>query len=852
MSWKEKIISKAGFFWLIKMAWRDGRASQGKLFLFMASIVIGITAVVSIQSFSDSLKSNIDLQSKSLIGADYIIDSSSPVNQRVQEVIDSLGGTAGEEINFASMVMFTQSGLSKLMKVRGITDGFPFYGKLETRPGWAADDFKKHGGALVDATVMLQYNLKRGDSIKIGNITLPIAGALKSVPGGSALASTVAPPVLIPHEVIEETGLIQLGSRIAYEYYFVAENENMDMEVLEDQLDAMLDAEGADLDTHTATSRSLGRRYGNFTRFLNLVAFIALLLGCIGIASSIHIYMNEKLTSVAVLKCLGATRIQTFVIFLLQITAMGFLGSVIGTLAGLLLQLFFPLLLDDFLPVDMVVRLSYPAVFTGLLLGLSMSVLFALLPLMGTLRVVPLQALRIEAQGPVRAKRVRVLILFLIFLAIYLFSLRMLENWIYAFFFVLGLVIAFSALAGVAYLFVKGIQNFFPENWSFCARQSMRNLSRPRNQTLTMILAIGVGTFLISTLYFTKDMLLARATIDRTSESPNLLLLDIQTDQTRLVSQSLEQQDLVVMENIPIVTMRVHSVKGRESKELRDDPDSKVGRWVLNHEFRTTYRDSLIGSESIVQGEWIGKYDSTGIVPISVAENFASDANVQVGDMVTFNVMGVILPTRVASIREVDWGRMQLNFSVVFPGNVLEQAPQFHVMTTKTMDEEASARIQQEIVMKYPNVSVIDLRQILDTVENILDRIGWVINFISFFSIITGIIVLIGAVRTSRLQRIKESVLLRTLGASGKQITKIVALEYLYLGILGSLSGILLSLLGSELLARFAFETTFIPSWIPFVVLFPAITVVVVLIGITNSRSVLQSPPLEVLRREVR
>ncbi len=833
------------------MAWRDGRASGKKLFLFMASIILGIAAVVAIQSFSDSLKSNISSQSRSLMGADYIIDSSQPPNERVERIIDSLGGARAKEINFASMALFPKNGTTKLVRVRGISEGFPFYGEMETQPADAAARFRSEDAALVDATVMLQFGIVPGDSVKVGDLTFPIAGALKSVPGGSALSSTVAPPVVLPYRFIEQTGLIQQGSRLDYEFYFLADPE-MDLERFDEVLDPVLDSEGADLDTHLATSRGLGRRYENFGRFLNLVAFIALLLGCVGIASSIHIYMKEKLPAVAVLKCLGASRGQTFVIYLIQIALMGLLGGMIGTGIGLLLQQSFPVLLKEFLPVELEVSISVGAVLMGLLLGLVMSVLFALLPLLSTLYVSPLQVLRIQEDTPSENGKASIAVMLSIVVLVFLFSLVLLDNWRFALAFVGAIVVTFSALAGIAKLFMKGIKRFFPTSWDFCSRQSLLNLFRPRNQTMTMVLAIGVGTFLISTLYFTKDILLAKASIADTSRSPNLILLDVQTDQQEAVAGAIIPKGLPVIDNIPIVTMRVHSIKGRTINEIRKDTTSNVGRWVMSHEFRTTYRDSMIDSERIIEGEWMGRVaDSASVIPISVAENFAFDAKVQTGDEVTFNVQGVLVDTRVASIREVDWGRMQLNFSIVFPEGVLEKAPQFHVFTTKVPDEKASASLQQALVRQFPNVSIIDLRQMLTLVEGILDKISWVINFMALFSIVTGIIVLIGAVRTSKYQRIKESVLLRTIGARGRQILKITALEYLYLGVLGSLSGILLSLVSSQLLAGLVFETAFVPSYVPFLVLFPGITLLVLLIGLSNSRSVLNSPPLEVLRKEV-
>ena len=822
------------------MAWRDGKASVNRLLLFMASIVLGIAAVVSIQAFGDSLKSNIALQSKSLMGADFIIDSNNPPNEKVTKIIDSLGGANAKEISFPSMAAFTKNGATKLMQIRGVDGAFPFYGDLETEPVSAARSYQNQESALVDATVMLQLGIKPGDSIKVGEVTLQIAGALKSVPGSTAIFSSVAPPVLIPYRFIEKTGLVQQGSRLDYKFYFVDPDGNMAQ--LDKKLDPILDLEDADLDTHTSTSDRMGRRYDNFGKFLNLVAFIALLLGCVGIASAINIYIKGKLRAVAVLKCIGATQLQTFLIYLIQIGIMGLIGGIIGTGIGLLLQQLFPLLLEGLLPVDVEISFSPQVIFMGLILGVFMSILFALYPLMNTLYVSPLQALRFQEGVQKKSKRAAVYVSIGIVLFIFL--------WRYSLAFVGGILITFLILGGVADLFMKGIKKYFPTSWGFVARQSLLNLFRPQNQTLTLVLAIGVGTFLISTLYFTKDLLLSQASLESNANSPNIILLDIQTEQEEAVASTIKTEDLPVLSNIPIVTLRVHSLKGKLINDIRQDTSSQVNGWILNHEFRVTYRDSLISSEALQAGDWTPAIDETDLVPISISDNFAEDAKVQVGDNVTFNVQGVLLNTVVGSIRTVDWSRMQLNFSIVFPIGVLEQAPQFRVLTTNVADEKASANLQQKLVSKFPNVSILDLRQVLTVIENILGKISWIITFMAFFSILTGVIVLLGAVRTSKYQRIKENVLLRTIGARSKQILNIQALEYIYLGVLGGLSGILLSLISSQLLAWLVFDSAFIPSWIPFLVLFPGITLLVLIIGLTNSISVIRKSPLEVLRKE--
>jgi len=830
------------------MTWLDAKASRVRLLLFMSSIILGISAVVAIQLFSENLRDNIKRQSKNLMGADYIIDTRQEPTERAQEIIDSLQPDA-MEVNFVSMIAFPKNGGTKLVNVRGMQGDFPFYGTMKTEPTVASKNYQDKKGALVDATLMLQYNILTGDSIKVGEVIFPILGSLKSVPGSNAVSTSVAPPVIIPYSSIDDTELLQFGSRKEFQFFYKA-SDTLDLNAFEDKIDPMLDLANADLDTHTSTSRRLGRRYDNVGKFLNLAAFIALLLGCIGIASSVHIYIKEKLKAIAILKCLGASRKQSFLIFLIQISGIGVLGGLIGSFIGVVLQGLFPYILKSFLPFEVEMSVTVQPIIIGILLGLFMSVLFALIPLLHTWYVSPLKVLRVSEE-PQQPRKVITLVYCSILLFLFLFSFWLLKDASYALIFVLGAVITFIIIAIVANLFMKLVRRFFPKTWSFTSRQGLLNLYRPNNQTVVLVLAIGLGTFLISTLYFTKDILLSKTEVGPTAENANIIILDVQSHQREAMVSQLNESEVPILDNIPLVTMRMHQIKDKLLNELRQDTTRQVRGWILNHEFRTTYRDKLIASEILINGEWTEELGRNEPIVISISDNLAADANVEVGDKIVFNVQGVLMETTIGSIRQVDWGRMQLNFSIVFPKGVLEDAPQFSVFTTAAENEQVSANLQRNLVEKFPNVTIIDLRQVFNIVEDILDKVAWVINFMAFFSIITGLIVLIGSVRTSKYQRIKESVLLRTIGAKNPQILKISALEYLFLGALGSLVGILLALISGLCLALFIFKEPFTPSAIPFVVFLPGITLIVLIIGLSNIRSVLNSSPLEVLRREV-
>jgi putative ABC transport system permease protein len=838
------------FLWILKTAIRDAIAGRRKLTLMIASIILGITAVVSILSFGESLSRNISDQSKGLVGADFVISSGKPAEDSLKSIIDSLGGADARECTFASMVYFPENGSSRLVQVKALEGSFPFYGEVETSPVNAFQLFRKTESALVDATVMLQYGLNPGDSVRIGNVKLVIAGALNRIPGQSGIGATIAPPVYIPYRLLSQSGLLQKGSRIEYRYYFNA--PETDPEKLEKSLKVRLETLKADLDTHKSRAESLGKNYENVGRFLNIVAFIALLLGCVGVASAVHVYVRDKVSTVAVLRCIGATRLQTFLIYLLQVTFIGIAASAVGVIAGTLIQQIFPVLFRDFLPVNLNLLISWRAIAIGATLGIFMALLFAMLPLFSVWNTSPLNVLRITDERRSVFQPYRLIVSAAIILFLFFFSYLLTGNWSYAAGFIAGVLVVFFLLAGLAFLSMKLLRRYFPDDWSFTTRQSLSNLYRPGNQTLILIVSIGLGTFLISTLYFTQEMLLKKVSLQQTASDPNIIIFDIQSDQKENLKSMVKHQGLPVLQELPIVTMRFQAIRGVDVSQIIADSTSEIKDWIIKREFRVTFRDSLTDTESLEDGTWIGKVkDLSQPVPVSVDKGLAEGMQAHVGDRLVFNVQGVSMETYIASIRKVDWARLQTNFAIVFPEGVLESAPQFHVVTTRVPDDESSARLQKALVSQFPNIAVIDLKQAFITIQDILSKISWVINFMAFFSILTGIVVLTGAVRTSKYQRIKESVLLRTLGAKEKQILKINALEYFFLGSLSGFTGILLSAVSSLLLGLLVFEVPFSASLIPVLIIFAGITCITVLVGYLNSRSIVKSPPLEVLRREV-
>lgn len=855
------------------MAWRDSRTSRRRLLLLMSSIVLGVAALVAISSFRDNLQHAIDDQARELAGADLILRSRQPFSPEATALLDSLTALPATEAvarqtRFASMVYFrssvpadsgasqrnvTNPGGTRLAQVRALSGDFPFYGELQTEPRTAARTFRDGPYTLIDDAMMIQFGAEVGDTVTIGEQVFTIAGRLLQTPGEAAASAFLGPRVYIPMRYLEATKLIQTGS-IARYYVYYKFNPGLDAEALAEAIRPGLTEDRVRVQTIESRREMMGEAVQNLYRYLNLVGFIALILGGVGIASAIHVYVKQKLSTIAILRCVGASTRQIFVIYLVQAMGMGFFGALVGSLLGVGVQVFLPAVVADFLPVQIEFAISWLAVIEGLLVGLVIAVLFVLLPLASVRNISPMLTLRSAVDHKFSSMRDPLfwLIHGLIGLGVTIVAIMLTDTWRYGIGFSLAIGVVFGLLALVAKVIMAIIRRFFPTRLPYIWRQGLSNLFRPNNQTIVLMIAIGLGTFLVMTLYQSRTVLLEQIDVSGNAERPNLILFDIQLDQINPLKKLIANHDLPVLQEDPVVTNRLLEVNGRRVTDLLNDPNSKAERWTLRREYRSTYRDYLTDTEEILEGEWVPRVEpDADVIPISLEREVAKDMAVGLGDRLVFDVQGVPITTRVASIRKVDWNRFQTNFFVVFPAGILEAAPQFYIVTSRTPDNTVSATIQRSVVAQFPNISAIDLTLILRTFDNILSRVAFVLRFMALFSIITGLTVLVGAVVTSRFQRIQESVLLRTLGATQKQVLQIMLIEYLFLGAFAAVTGLLLSLAGSWALAFFVFEATFTPTLWPLLLAFAAVILLTVGTGMLNSRGIHRRPPMEVLRREV-
>ena len=835
----------------VVMAWREARGSR-RLALTVGAVSLGVAALVAINSFSANVTASVRAQARALLGADLEVRSRSAFPDSIAAVLDSVarsGVPVARVTTFASMALAERSGAAHLVEVRAVEAGFPFYGTVTTEPAGLWDRLGDGRAVLVDPAVLVQLDARVGDTLAVGDARFAVAGVVTGAPGDVGLRAAIGPRLFLPARYLAETNLLRFGSLAQYRAYLRLPDDAV-LQAFLNRHNALFQRHRIGTDTVSEQEEDLTDALGRLARFLGLVGLVALLLGGLGVGSAVRVFVRDRLDAAAVLRCLGAPSGTVLAIHLIQAVALGLAGAVVGVLLGIAVQAVLPAVVRDFLPLEVTVRVSWPTVLAGLAIGAGTAALFALPPLLELRAVTPLRALRrdVDAALP-RRDPAR-----LAALAALLGALTLLSVWQAP---SPGMGLAFAGAvvvtAGVLWLVATGLMRatraWFPARASYVVRQGVANLFRPQNQTVAVVLVIGFGVFLIATLYVVQRNLVDQFALDRRPDRPNLVLFDVQQDQKDGVAALLARRGVTPRDLTPLVPGRIAALDGRGLDALAADSGPGPSRWALRREYRNTYRDTLVASERLVAGAWWdGPREPGTPARISLEQDVAAELGVAVGDRITWNVQGVQIETRIASLRAVDWARFEPNFFVVFEPGVLERAPQTFVLLGRADDPTLRAELQRDVVRAYPNVSALDLTEVQRTLDGILSKVSLAIRFMALFSVASGLLILIGALRASRLQRLREAVLLKTLGASGAQVRGILLTEYVAWGSFAALTGVLLAGVGGWALVTQVFEIDFRLPALGLAAVWAVVCALTAAVGLATSAEVLRGTPLQTLR----
>jgi putative ABC transport system permease protein len=546
----------------------------------------------------------------------------------------------------------------------------------------------------------------------------------------------------------------------------------------------------------------------------------------------------------------------------------------------------------DFLPVDVNVTLAPTAIALGLAIGVWVALLFAMRPLIALRRVSPLQALRRESDADAlrRSRRdpLRILLSLAIAASVLWLGMSRANTWRRG----LGFTFAIAAAIGVLWLSAAALswiaRRGLRPTWPFPIRQGIASLYRPGNQTRAVVLALGFGVFLMGTLYQAQYNILRSLGLRLGEARANVVFFDVQENQRPGIDSIVHAARLELIDETPIVPMRVASINGKAVSDLLAEAeraraaarrrrgqlaetdsakdttatdstgprDARAGGnrgerraspWALRREFRSTYRDTITESEHLIAGRWFThRADTLG--EVSLERDVARELGVKLNDTITWNIQGVLIPTVVTSLREVRWQSFAPNFFAVFDPKSLESAPKQFAILVRAPGPKEIAHLQRDVVAAYPSVSSLDLTLIQQTVTNVLGKVTMAIRFLALITLGLAVPVLFSAVAATRRERLREGVLLKTLGATKRQIGRIMLAEYALLGTLGAVTGVVLSTLAGWALMHWIFKMPFLPAFVPAGLVAGAMIGLAVGIGLLTGRDVFAETPMAALR----
>jgi putative ABC transport system permease protein len=842
-----------------RLAWREGRAAYRHLSVFVSSIALGVGSLVAIHSFRADVQRSLGDQARALLGADVRVSSNQEFPEAFDAVLDSMAGQ-GRDVarttTLASMVLDIRSQGVRLVQIQGVDPGYPYYGNIMSTPDAAWTEIHQGPWAVADPAVLIQLDGVVGDTLLIGEARFVLRGGVVGLPTDVGFQTAIGPRVYISRDELPSTGLLTFGSIARYHANFRMP-ERADRDEFYDRNSELLKANQLQYTTAGRRAQEMSSAVEDVSRYLGLMGLAALFLGGIGMASAIHVYIRGKVITVAVLRCLGALHRTLFTAYLLQAAGLALIGSLVGVGFGMAVQRGLPLVLTGLLPVGVTTQVSWIALGAGVALGVWVAIMFALGPLLEVRGVSPLIALRHDFEPLKRTDALRVGAFVL--LAATLVGLTVLEapeaDQGIGFAMVLGgVALALWATARVLMLATK---RFFPHGMSYPVRQGVSNLFRPRNQTVSVTLALGFGVFVIGTVGLVEASLTQAFTLEAGAGKWNLLLFDVQSDQRETVEDFLDSRGSGPLEVTPLVPSQMLAINGAPVETLLEMPREERPRsWAMRRQYRHTYRAELTGSEVLVAGAWWeapagddpAADEDAGVARISMEVELAEDLRVGLGDHITWDFAGVPVESRITSLRTVDWARFETNFYVVFEPGALEEAPQTAVVLVLIEGEQERAEMQRDLVVRFANVSVLDLSRIQQTIDDILARANQGIRFLGVFTTFAGVLVLIGALATSRYQRIRESALLKTLGARRRVVLKVLTVEYAMLGSLAAAAGVVLAIFAGWMMTSNVFEVPFRLDLARLGAVWLWVTAVTVVVGLIGSRGVLARPPLAVLR----
>lgn len=882
------------------MAWRETRSAWRHFVYFLVCIAIGVGALTGVSLFGAEVEKTVNKEARSLLGGDLEIRLSRTISPQGQTILDSLSPRGislthvSELIAMAAKSDSSTSGQpTQIVELKAVEPEYPLYGTIRLEPhGNLAELLDQQAGrcqgrptfgVVVQESLLIKMGLRIGECLKIGQGLFGITGVVRTEPDRMANAFSLGPRLLMSREGLHAAELVKVGSRIR-ERYLLKIPPNLPADPLLYELRGRLELDAARVSGYKDAQPQLKQFLDQLTRYLGLIGLTALFIGGLGVATSVHAFVREKLTTIAILKTIGADSPTIIRTYALQAMMLGLAGSLIGLLIGVLLQQGLPWMIAALMASDLLDQLGFtegglsispvPLV-KGLALGLLSTLLFTLWPLLTIREVKPARIFRREivpmappaSQNPQpwwkawrKIDQGKGITSIGIGLGLALLSVWQAGSWRVGALFIAAFAGA-VVLLGLAARALLRVLTRWPRPDLLIFRQALGNVLRPGSQAVSITIAIGIGVMVVTTVSLVERSLLAQVGENRPSDAPTFFFIDIQPDQTEEFVRLLHQRTNDPAPRLtPLIRSRLASIKGQpiklealseaeEQKEKSEAKKEQRKKWYLTREYVLTFLQELPKDNQVVAGEWWKPGQAFTTPLISIEEEAATQLGLNIGDTIEVDIQGVFVMGEIGSIRKVEWGNFSTNFYMIFSPGSLDGAPHTYVATVRVSPSEEVV-LQQAVVTAFPNVTAINMGDMLESFARVLDRLSLAIRAVALFCVLSGCFVMAAALAATRYRRLYESVILKALGATRMVIAQSFAVEYALLGALGGLLGTMLA----SGLSWAVLETVFDLSWS----LHPAIlasgcaatVILTVLVGFFSTYRILGQPPLAVLRHE--
>ena len=875
--------------WLL----RDSRGARGRLAFFVLCLAVGVAAVVAVAALADNLDQGLRKEAKGLLGADLAVSGRRPPPATVAQAAARLPGARScllRELDTMSAAVAAPGKVppSLLVELKAVCDGYPLYGRLTTEPSAPLSRLLGEDGAVAAPELLERLRLRVGDRLRVGEATFTLRAVLKNEPDRAVSPFTLGPRLLLGERGFARTRLEQFGSRIAYRLLvrLPGNASRPQVDAAAATLRAALgEAPWWRLQTWSQAQPELRNGLRRVERYLGLVALLSLLVGGIGVAQSVRAFLASRLDAVAVLKCLGVRPREAFALYLGQCLLLGLAGGVLGGFVGLVVQRNVPRLLGDLLPAQEIHFWQPGALLRGLVLGIAASLLFALPPLAAVLRVPPLRALRRSAEALPASRLARATTGVAVLAGTFGLAWAQAGEPGLALRFTGALVLAVAllALAGLGLRAAAVRLARLPR--PLVLRHGAALLARPAGDALPALVAVGLGVLVVLVAALIERHLTASLDAELPKGSPSTFLVDVQPDQWPGVEALLRREGATAVESVPVVMARIAEIDGvpveklaprrpggseereqrarrrdqrggqsgtaRERNEENEDgererPSEGERRWALTREQRLTYLPALPPDNRLVAGKL---WSDPARHEVSLEEDYARELGVRLGSRLVFDVQGVPVEVAVTSLRAVDWRTFRINFFVVVEPGVLEEAPQSRLAAAR-LPSGRETQVQDLLAQRYPNVTLVDVRQVLAKVAAVFRRLGLGVRFLGGFVALAGVAILFGAVAASAVRRAREVALLKTLGFTRRGVAMLFAVEHALTGVVAGVLGVA----GGAVIARQVVVEQMELQWRAFPgTLAAALAMAVVLTlvaGLAASARALRQRPIEALREE--